>query len=91
MTSAWKIELSTDISKQLRKIDRKNSERIIDYLEQRVAGTNDPRRLGRALKGKEFENLWRYRIGDYRVICDLQDNRLVVLVIEIGHRREIYR
>lgn len=91
MTSAWKIEFSTDIAKQLRKIDATNAERIVTFLERRVAAADDPRSLGIAMKGKEFHGLWRYRVGDYRIICELQDNRLVVLVIEIGHRREVYR
>ena len=91
MTSTWKIEFSTDIAKRLRKIDAASAERIINYLETRVAKAEDPKSLGIAMKGKEFEWLWRYRVGDYRVICELQHNRLVVLVIEIGHRREVYR
>ncbi|EGP58991.1 hypothetical protein Agau_C102033 [Agrobacterium tumefaciens F2] len=52
---------------------------------------DDPRQTGSALQGSELGNFWRYRVGDYRIICDIQDHKLVVLVVEIGHRREIYR
>ena len=64
--------------------------RIRDYLERRVAVLDDPRELGEPLKGN-FAGLWRYRVGDYRVIAQIQDDRLVVLVVRVGHRREIYR
>jgi mRNA interferase RelE/StbE len=57
----------------------------------RIANHDNPRQSGQALRGSDLGNFWRYRVGDYRIICDLQDERLVVLVIEIGHRREVYR
>jgi mRNA interferase RelE/StbE len=57
----------------------------------RLAALDDPRQLGAALQGDRLRQYWRYRVGDFRIICDIQDNRLVILVIEIGHRRQIYR
>ncbi len=70
---------------------KQNAERIISYLGTRVAPLADPRTLGRTLEGQQFNHLWRYKVGDYRIICDIQDKKLVVLVVEVGHRREIYR
>jgi mRNA interferase RelE/StbE len=74
----------------VRKIDPAARQRIREYLEQRVANLSDPRQLGNPLKG-ELASLWRYRVGDYRLICELRDEVLVVLVVRIGHRREVYR
>jgi mRNA interferase RelE/StbE len=91
MSSIWTIELTEAAQRQLQKLGHTEAKRIRDFLAHRLSASDDPRRVGKALKGKEFENLWRYRVGDYRIICQLQDMRLVVLVVEIGHRREIYR
>ncbi|WP_421620785.1 type II toxin-antitoxin system RelE family toxin [Alkalilimnicola ehrlichii] len=85
----WKIKYARSAQKTARKIDRKARQRIRDYLEGRVAAMDDPRQLGQPLKGK-FSALWRYRVGDYRVVCELRDETLVVLVVRIGHRREVY-
>jgi mRNA interferase RelE/StbE len=74
----------------VRKIDPAARQRIREYLEQRVANLSDPRQLGKPLKG-ELASLWRYRVGDYRLIYELRDEVLVVLVVRIGHRREVYR
>ena len=65
-------------------------QRILTYFRNRVLAAEDPRKLGNALTGDKG-GLWRYRIGDYRAICKLDDERLVVLVLELGHRREVYR
>ena len=88
---AWTIEIDDDALKQLKKIDRQQAQRIRDYLRDRIAPLADPRQTGKALQGSRFGNLWRYRVGDYRVVCDLQDRQLVVLVVEIGHRKVVYR
>jgi len=74
----------------LSKLDRAVARRITDFLDFRLAQSEDPRRLGEALSGP-LGQLWRYRVGDYRLLCELQDGRLTVLVVKIGHRREIYR
>ncbi len=88
---AWTIEFQEKPLKQLEKLGKPNATRIISYLTDRIAMDDNPRRAGQALQGSELGNYWRYRVGDYRILCDIQDNRLVVLVIEIGHRREVYR
>jgi mRNA interferase RelE/StbE len=72
-------------------MDPPNSRRLTRFLRERVAGLADPRSIGHALQGMQFGELWRYRVGDYRILCDIQDNRVVILVVQIGHRREVYR
>lgn len=87
----WTIEYHQPVQKFVRKLPADHQKRLKTFLEQRLATHENPRKLGLALKGTERGGLWRYRVGDYRIICELQDDRLVVLVIEIGHRREVYR
>ena len=87
---AWTIEYAETAKKQLRQLDKVAARRIVDFMDERVAPSEDPRALGRALKGS-FGDLWRYRVGDYRVLCDIQDGVLTVLVLRIGNRREVYR
>ena len=87
----WTIDYLRSARKAAKKLDPQNRERIRQFLRQRLAVLDDPRQLGEALQGNRLGGYWRYRVGDYRIICDIQDGRLVVLVIEIGHRREIYR
>ena len=85
---AWTVEYDPRVDKVLRGLDRQVAKKIVDYLDG-VAALNDPRSRGKALTGR-LAGLWRYRIGDWRAICDLQDNKLVVVVLEVGHRSEIY-
>ena len=87
---AWTIEFAPRVEKDLRKIGPQAARRILDYLRNRVAVLDDPRQLGQPLRGQLAE-LWRYRIGDYRVVCELRDEVLVVLVLRIGHRKAVYR
>jgi mRNA interferase RelE/StbE len=87
---AWTVEISAFAEKQLGKLDRQVARRILGWLDDRIEGCKDPRHLGEPLKG-DFAGLWRDRIGDFRVICEIQDGRLVVLALSIGHRREVYR
>jgi mRNA interferase RelE/StbE len=87
---AWTVEYAETARKQLRKLDKPASRRIVEFMDERVAPSDDPRELGKALKGS-LGDLWRYRIGDFRVFCDIQDRKLTVLVLQIGNRREVYR
>ena len=87
---AWTIEYTDTATRQLRKLDRQSALRIVDYMESRVAGSGDPRSAGKALTGP-LGGLWRYRIGDHRVICEIIDGALKVLVIRMGDRKEVYR
>jgi mRNA interferase RelE/StbE len=88
---AWTIELTDDVARQLGKMGRVEARRILDYLRKRVATLENPRLVGRALTGSDYGHLWRYRVGDYRILCELRDRTLVVLVVDVGHRSEIYR
>jgi mRNA interferase RelE/StbE len=86
---AWTVEVSDFAEKQLRKLDRPIQRRLIDWIEDRIDGCKNPRHFGEPLRG-EMADLWRYRIGDFRIICEIQDQQLVVLALAVGHRREIY-
>ena len=88
---AWTIEYDLGARKHIQKLDSQTRRRLRNFLEVRIAGLENPRQSGQALQGTQLGQFWRCRVGDYRIICDLQDQRLVVLVIEIGHRREVYR
>jgi len=88
---AWTIEFDEAAVRRLRKMAPREARRIRDCLRDRIAPLADPRQTGKSSKGATLGTLLRYRVGDHRVICDLQDKRLVVLVVEIGHRREVYR
>jgi mRNA interferase RelE/StbE len=83
---AWTIEFDRHARKNVEKLDQQTRRRIRSFLYDRLASLDDPRQIGDALQGSELGTFWRYRVGDYRIICDLQDSRLVVLVIDIGHR-----
>ena len=71
-------------------MDKQNAGRILDFLEKRIAPLEDPRTSGKSLKG-ELGLFWRYRIGDYRVLCDIQEEKLMILAILIGHRKNVYK
>jgi mRNA interferase RelE/StbE len=87
----WIIKYTESSSKQLKKLDKQTALRVLDYMDERVAVLSDPRSLGKNLKGPKMGEYWRYRVGDVRVICNILDGQMTVLVIEIGNRREVYR
>jgi mRNA interferase RelE/StbE len=87
---AWAIEYTETAQRQLRKFDKSEARRILDFLDQRIAKLEDPRTLGNAMQGS-LGAFWTYRVGDYRVLCDIQDANVRVLVIRIGNRKEVYR
>ena len=88
---AWIIKYTESSSKQLKKLDKQTALRVLDYMDERVAALDDPRALGKNLKGPKIGEYWRYRVGDIRVICNIVDGQMMVLVIEIGNRREVYK
>ena len=88
---AWKIEFTPRADRSLEKLDRQIADRIVTYLQDRVANADDPFKLGKALLGPEHVNMWRFRIGDYRILTHIERKVVTVFVIEIGHRREVYR
>lgn len=87
---AWTVEFLPAAAKELRKLDRTVAARIIQTLEERISSLDDPRTVGNALVG-EHAGYWRWRIGDYRVIAKIEDERITILVIRVAHRREVYR
>ena len=86
---AWTIEASERALRSLRKMDKQIARRVRDELLE-IAKLEDPRSRGKALTGN-LAGVWRYRIGDYRILCDIEDGRLVILVIDVAHRREVYK
>jgi len=86
---AWTIEYDPGALKDLKKLDRTMQRAILDYMDRRIGEANDPRDFGKPLRASKF-GLWRYRVPDYRIICELQEKRLVVLVVAVGHRRRVY-
>jgi mRNA interferase RelE/StbE len=87
---AWRVEISPTAQKQLGQLDKPVGRRVLKFLHERVERLEDPRQLGERLQGT-LSQFWKYRVGDYRLICSLENDRLVVLVLRIGHRREVYR
>jgi len=88
---AWSIELDRVAERELDKLDPQIAQRILSFLFERVAQLDNPRSIGEALTGAKFGSLWKYRVGDYRLISSIEDDRLVVLVVKIGNRREVYQ
>ncbi len=88
---AWRIEFDPDAARELKKLDRPIQIRILDFLKNRLAPLDNPRQLGEALAGAKLGNYWKYRVGDWRIVCDVQDARIVVRVLRVGNRRDVYR
>lgn len=88
---AWKIEFADSAAKQLRTLDPAVARRIGTFLRDRIVPANDPRTLGATLKGDELGQFWKYRIGDYRIIAEIHDREVRILVVRLGHRRDVYR
>jgi len=86
----WSVEFDARAAKELRKLDRPDQARIVRFLRERVATAASPRRLGKALKGQAVP-LWRYRVGSFRIVCSIEDERVVVLVVRVGQRSGVYR
>lgn len=86
----WTIKYSDTAKVQLRKLDKPIARRILDFMDERIADLEDPRNSGKALKGP-LGGLWRYRVGDYRIICEIRDGELCILVLELGNRKAVYR
>jgi mRNA interferase RelE/StbE len=86
---AWRLDYTEEAAEALAGLDKAVRERIVSYLDGRIIGSGNPRSAGKALKGK-LATYWRYRIGDYRVLCLIDDGRLTVLVVDAGHRSNVY-
>ena len=88
---AWQIEFDPDALKELKKLDRTVQVRLVGFLRDRLAPLDDPRSIGEALSGARLGSYWKYRVGDWRIVCDILDRRIVVRELRIGNRREVYR
>lgn len=88
---AWAIEFSPEAARELNRLDAQHARRLLRFLNDRVSKLNNPRSIGAALQGERFGEFWKYRVGDYRIISRIEDERLLILVLRVGHRREIYR
>ena len=86
---AWQIKLNPRTEKQFLKLDKSAQRKILRYLQEKIASSENPRLFGKALQGNK-KGLWRYRVGDYRIICQILDQELLILVVKIGHRKNIY-
>lgn len=86
---SWDYRVSERALKELRKLGPDASRRILSYLDERIKGVADPRQHGKVLRG-ELGDYWRYRVGDYRILCKIEDEVLIVLVVKVGHRRDVY-
>ncbi len=87
----WRVELDPAADRELNKLDSQIARRILSFLYDRVAVLDDPRSIGEALKGSKLNEFWKYRVGDYRIIANIEDSALQILIVRIGHRREVYR
>ena len=85
----WVYRFDERALKELRKLGKQAQREIIAYLDERIAGSSDPRRFGKGLKA-DLAGLWRYRVGDYRILCRIEDCELLILVVAVGHRRDVY-
>ncbi len=85
----WSVDLTTTAKKQLKKLDHQWQSKILNYLEDEVAILENPQVKGKALVGNK-KGLWRYRVGDYRIICQIIDEELIILMVLVGHRKNVY-
>jgi mRNA interferase RelE/StbE len=88
---AWNIELSPEARKDLAKVGVVEAKRVLKFLHERLRLLENPRSIGESMKGSRFAGLWRYRSGDYRILCEIQDDKINILVVLVGHRREVYK
>lgn len=86
---AWRIEIDKDVQREMKKLDKQVAKRITAKLRE-VSQLDDPRSMGKGLTGN-LAGLWRYQVGDYRIICDIEDGVLLILVVDVAHRREVYK
>jgi len=86
----WKVEFDRNAERELSKLDHQHARRVLAFLSERVAPLEDPRSIGEALKGSKLGEFWKYRVGDYRIIVRIEDEKLLVLIMRIGHRRDVY-
>jgi mRNA interferase RelE/StbE len=87
----WIVEIERSAKKELDTLDPQTARRILVFLHSRIAPLDDPRSVGEALKGSRLGSYWKYRVGDYRIICAIEDNKVKIVVVKVGNRREVYK
>lgn len=87
---SWNVGYSAKARKQLLKLDPNQRKLLVAWIDKNLIGCTDPRALGKALSGDKSE-WWRYRVGSYRLLVELKDNELLIMVVQVGHRRDVYR
>ncbi|MDR2149070.1 MAG: type II toxin-antitoxin system RelE/ParE family toxin [Tannerella sp.] len=87
---AYSLDSTPQFDKYFKKLDKQSQENIANYIRKKLVNIENPRSIGKPLKGN-LQGLWRYRIGDYRLICQIQDQKLIILAVEIAHRKEVYK
>lgn len=90
MSQEWRVEFSDVALRSLKKLDKQTAALILGYIEKKLENCENPRVFGKALIANH-QGKWRYRVGDFRILCLLEDDRIIITVIEIGHRRDIYK
>lgn len=85
----YRVEYSKKAQKQIKKLDKQIQRLLFGWIDKHLEGTDNPRSSGKGLTG-DHANEWRYRIGDYRLICDIQDDKMIILALEFGHRKDVY-
>ena len=85
----WKVEFDNRSRKELRKLDPETQKRLLHWISENLAGEINPRDYGTSLKGR-FRGLWRYRVGDYRIVCQIKDEDILILILRIAHRKDVY-
>lgn len=87
----WRIEFDPAVEKELKRLGPEATRRILKFLRERVAVLDNPRGLGEALHGPELGRFWKYRVGDYRVVASIQDQAILILIVRVGHRSDVYK
>ncbi len=88
---AWTIELSPGAKRDIDKLDRQHAKRILRFLFDRLGRLEDPRSIGEPMVGPQYGEFWKYRVADYRILAKMANEQFVVVVVKVGHRREVYR
>ena len=91
MYQEWKLEIDPDAAEDLKRLDESVRKRIKKFLDDRLSTLENPRSIGEALKGTRLGDLWKYRVGDYRIFARIDDHSVTIVVVKVGHRREVYR
>ena len=88
---AWRIEIESGAKKDIAGLDRSVAKRVVSFLREKLETRENPRSLGEALHGKSFGEFWKYRVGDIRIIARIEDEKLLILVVRVGHRKNVYK